>query len=123
VINFELPHVPEDYIHRIGRTGRAGKEGEAISLVCIDEAKLLHDIEHLLKIKIRKVVVPGYEPDPNVSPQPIQKGGSNTAGKQRRYDHDSRQRQVSEYKRPRQSGTKKQDTRKRSGFRPRKSSR
>src|SRR5260221_548116 len=52
VVNFELPHVPEDYVHRIGRTGRAGNEGEAISLVCIDEHKLLQDIERLLRRKI-----------------------------------------------------------------------
>ena len=52
VVNFELPHVPEDYVHRIGRTGRAGNEGRACSLVSIDEHKLLTDIERLLKRKI-----------------------------------------------------------------------
>ncbi|MBA1330165.1 RNA helicase, partial [Candidatus Endoriftia persephone str. Guaymas] len=52
VVNYELPNVPEDYVHRIGRTGRAGNEGEAVSLVCIDEHKLLRDIERLLKRKI-----------------------------------------------------------------------
>jgi ATP-dependent RNA helicase RhlE len=52
VVNFELPNVPEDYVHRIGRTGRAGLEGEAVSLVCVDEKKLLADIEHLLKRKL-----------------------------------------------------------------------
>jgi ATP-dependent RNA helicase RhlE len=51
VVNFELPNVPEDYVHRIGRTGRAGNEGEAISLVCVDEHKLLRDIERLLKAR------------------------------------------------------------------------
>ena len=45
VVNFELPNVSEDYVHRIGRTGRAGAEGEAVSLVCVDENKLLNDIE------------------------------------------------------------------------------
>ena len=54
VVNFELPTVPEDYVHRIGRTGRAGNEGCAYSLVCIDERKLLSDIENLLKRKIRE---------------------------------------------------------------------
>ena len=49
VINFDLPRFAEDYVHRIGRTGRAGSVGEAISLVCIDEHKLLRDIERLLK--------------------------------------------------------------------------
>ncbi len=60
VVNYELPNVPEDYIHRIGRTGRAGNEGEAISLVSADEQKLLRDIERLLKRAIPKVVVDGY---------------------------------------------------------------
>ncbi len=62
VVNYELPNVPEDYVHRIGRTGRAGKEGEAMSLVSGDEKKLLRDIERLLKREIPKVVVEGYEP-------------------------------------------------------------
>ena len=74
VINYELPHVPEDYVHRIGRTGRAGHEGEAISLVCIDEAKLLKDIERLIKIEIPKVVIENFEPDPTIEAQPITMG-------------------------------------------------
>jgi len=75
VVNFELPNVPEDYVHRIGRTGRAGLEGEAISLVCIDEKKLLSDIERLLKTDIEKVVLPGYEPDARIKAEPIKNGG------------------------------------------------
>lgn len=74
VVNFDLPDVPEDYVHRIGRTGRAGKEGKAISLVCIDEAKLLLNIERLLKCKIEKVVMPGFEPDPSIKPEPLING-------------------------------------------------
>ncbi len=74
VVNFELPNVPEDYIHRIGRTGRAGLEGEAISLVCIDEKKLLSDIERLLKQDIEKVIIPGYEPDTSIKAVPIKNG-------------------------------------------------
>ena len=61
VVNFDLPHVPEDYVHRIGRTGRAGSSGAALSLVCENEKKLLLDIERLLKRKITKEVVPGFE--------------------------------------------------------------
>ena len=61
-MNYELPHVPEDYVHRIGRTARAGRDGQAISLVCVDENKLLKDIERLLKFEIPKEVVEGYEP-------------------------------------------------------------
>ncbi|WP_102796786.1 ATP-dependent RNA helicase RhlE [Bowmanella denitrificans] len=73
VVNFELPNVPEDYVHRIGRTGRAGNEGEAVSLVCVDEHKLLRDIEKLIKRELPKVVIDGFEPDPNAKPEPIQK--------------------------------------------------
>jgi len=72
VVNYELPNVPEDYVHRIGRTGRAGAEGEAISLVCVDEHKFLADIERLIKRKLPRETVPGFEPDPNARPQPIQ---------------------------------------------------
>jgi len=62
VVNFELPHVPEDYIHRIGRTGRAGASGEALSLVSIDERIQLRDIERLLKRELDSSILPGFEP-------------------------------------------------------------
>ena len=64
VINFDVPHSPEDYIHRIGRTGRAGATGEAISLVSPDDLEDLAAIEKLINKKIERVLVPGYEPDP-----------------------------------------------------------
>ena len=83
VVNYELPNVPEDYVHRIGRTGRAGNEGEAISLVCVDEHKLLRDIERLLKRELPKVVLEGYEPDPSIRAEPIQNGRNNGGGKGR----------------------------------------
>ncbi len=73
VVNYELPSVPEDYVHRIGRTGRAGASGEAVSLVCVDEHRLLRDIERLLKRDIEKRIVPGFEPDPSIKAEPIQK--------------------------------------------------
>jgi len=73
VVNYELPNTPEDYVHRIGRTGRAGSEGEAVSLVCVDELKLLADIEKLMKRKLESVVIPGFEPDPNAKPEPLRK--------------------------------------------------
>jgi ATP-dependent RNA helicase RhlE len=73
VVNYELPNVPEDYVHRIGRTGRAGNEGQAVSLVCVDEHKLLGDIERLLKRDLPRIVMPGYEPDPSIRAEPIQK--------------------------------------------------
>ncbi len=63
VINVDLPNVPEDYVHRIGRTGRAGAKGEAISLVSADEIKQLSDIEHLIKQLLTRELVDGFEPD------------------------------------------------------------
>ena len=71
VVNFELPTVPEAYIHRIGRTGRAGTTGEAISLVCIDEVDLLRGIQRMLKRAIPWKVEEGFIPDRNAEPQPI----------------------------------------------------
>lgn len=70
VVNFDLPEVPEDYVHRIGRTGRAGKSGEAVSLVSIDEQRLLRDIERLLNQEIAKVIIPNYEPNPSIRARP-----------------------------------------------------
>jgi len=81
VVNFELPNVPEDYVHRIGRTGRAGNEGEAMSLVCVDEHKLLRDIERLLKSEIPKIAIDGFEPDPTIKAEPIQNGRQNRGGR------------------------------------------
>lgn len=89
VVNFDLPNVPEDYVHRIGRTGRAGATGEAVSLVCVDEKQLLRDIERLIKREIPQEVIAGFEPDPNAKPEPIQQrrgqqprggGGGNGGG-------------------------------------------
>ncbi len=85
VVNYDLPNVPEDYVHRIGRTGRAGATGEAISLVCVDEWQLLKDIEKLIKRSIEQEVIPGFEPDPNARPEPIlQRRGQGNAGRQPR---------------------------------------
>jgi ATP-dependent RNA helicase RhlE len=86
VVNFELPNVAEDYVHRIGRTGRAGSEGKAVSLVCVDEHGLLKGIERLIKRDLEKHIEPGFEPDPNARPEPIEngrgaRGGRNNARK------------------------------------------
>ncbi|HZX32343.1 MAG TPA: DEAD/DEAH box helicase [Rhodocyclaceae bacterium] len=70
VVNYELPNVAEDYVHRIGRTGRAGQEGEAISLVCHDERGNLKDIEKLIKRSLEREVVVGFEPSAVAAPRP-----------------------------------------------------
>ncbi|WP_347556056.1 DEAD/DEAH box helicase [Robbsia sp. KACC 23696] len=80
VVNFDLPNVAEDYVHRIGRTGRAGATGEAWSLVCIDEKQLLIDIEKLINRSLPKEILEGFEPDPTIKPEPIQKRGAGGGG-------------------------------------------
>ncbi len=93
VVNYELPNVPEDYVHRIGRTGRAGREGEAISLVCIDEKMLLRNIEKLIKKDIPKIQLEAFIPDPSIKAEPIQKKnqgrGRNRSGSHNRSGNNS----------------------------------
>ena len=79
VVNYELPMVASDYVHRIGRTGRAGVGGQAVSLVCVDEAGLLRDIERLLRRTIPAEVVDGFEPDRSARPEPIRLRSSSGA--------------------------------------------
>jgi ATP-dependent RNA helicase RhlE len=69
VVNYELPNVPEDYVHRIGRTGRAGASGEAISLVCSEETEYLKEIEKLLGTKLADEIIEGFEPTDNAPPK------------------------------------------------------
>jgi ATP-dependent RNA helicase RhlE len=83
VVNYELPFVAEDYVHRIGRTARAGQSGHAVSLVCVDEKHLLADIEKLLGCEIEKRIMPGYEPDHRIQAEPLTQGrGNRSAGNQ-----------------------------------------
>ena len=84
VVNYELPNVSEDYVHRIGRTGRAGSDGTAISLVCVDERQLLSDIERLIKRPIPKKIIAGYEPDPSIPAEPILNGRSHSQSRPRK---------------------------------------
>jgi len=79
VVNYELPNVSEDYVHRIGRTGRAGNGGEAISLVCVDEDEFLVNIEKLIKKDIQKIWLKGFKPDPSIKAEPINMGGNRGA--------------------------------------------
>jgi ATP-dependent RNA helicase RhlE len=76
VVNFELPTVASDYVHRIGRTGRAGVGGSAISLVCVDEAPLLRDIQRLLRRALPSEIVAGFTPDRSIPAEPILAGRS-----------------------------------------------
>jgi ATP-dependent RNA helicase RhlE len=80
VVNYELPMVANDHVYRVGRTGRAGMEGDAISLVCIDEGPMLRDIERLLGSAIPSEAVSGFEPDPSLRPQPIRLRTGGTGG-------------------------------------------
>ena len=81
VVNYELPNVAEDYVHRIGRTGRAGNNGEAMSLVCVDEDEFLANIEKLIKKDIHKFIVKGFAPDPSIKAEPINMGGGGNRGR------------------------------------------
>ncbi|MDP2032854.1 MAG: DEAD/DEAH box helicase [Polaromonas sp.] len=74
VVNYEIPNVSEDYVHRIGRTGRAGNSGEAVSLVCLDEEGFMQDIERFTKQNIEKVIVPGFEAEPGEKAEPLAMG-------------------------------------------------
>jgi len=97
VVNYELPNVSEDYIHRIGRTGRAGNEGQAVSLVCVDELKLLRDIERLLKRKVSNIVVKGFEPDLSIAPDPIKNGRQNRGGSKPKSNRNSNVKRQSNF--------------------------
>ena len=91
VVNFELPNVAEDYVHRIGRTGRAGASGEAVSLVCVDELQLLAGIQRLIKREIAVIEVVGFAPDPSIRPEPIANGRQRQQGRSAQ-PHNNEQR-------------------------------
>lgn len=81
VINYELPNIPEDYVHRIGRTGRAGASGEAISIVSVDEYEYVRDIEKLLNERLESIIVPGFEPTETLQ-EVLEKKAENKANNQ-----------------------------------------
>lgn len=115
VINFELPNISEDYVHRIGRTGRAGASGEAISLVSADETTFLRDIEKLVGIKIPVEIVEGFEPDPNASTEPEkrqQRGGGRDRSRNNEKAANSNTKKNDSSRRPkRQSDRSRNDKR------------
>ncbi|MEP6607813.1 MAG: DEAD/DEAH box helicase [Burkholderiaceae bacterium] len=101
VVNFDLPHVPEDYVHRIGRTGRAGATGEAISLVCADDKPLLADIEKLIRRQVSREIIAGFEPNPNERAEPVvrQRSHAKTERSRERHPRSAPRRQDSQSKR------------------------
>jgi len=105
VVNYELPNVAEDYVHRIGRTGRAGNEGEAVSLVCIDEHALLKGIEKLINRKIPQVQLKEFEPDPSIKAEPIQNGRNSRGGNRPRQGNAPRSRDGQRSSRSRHGGS------------------
>jgi len=93
VVNYDLPHVAEDYVHRIGRTGRAGAEGEAVSLVCHEDRPLMAAIERLMARQVESRIVEGFEPGQRGSrpaPQPQQRRGQRGQGGQQRHPQQRR---------------------------------
>jgi ATP-dependent RNA helicase RhlE len=96
VVNFELPNISEDYVHRIGRTGRAGASGEAISLVCGEERAYLNDIEKLVGIKIPTEIIEGFEPDPNAPSSPPKKKPQNSRNTSRKKSSNSKDGNVNQ---------------------------
>jgi ATP-dependent RNA helicase RhlE len=105
VVNYELPFVAEDYVHRIGRTARAGQKGNAVSLVCVDELNLLKDIENLLGTEIEKKVLKGYEPDTRIKAEPLQQGrGSRPSNNQNKPSRSRRGGPPSKARRQRRAG-------------------
>lgn len=91
VVNYDLPNVPEDYVHRIGRTGRAGETGCALSLVCSEEKEMLGDIEKVLRHKIPVEVIPGFEQDVALSHASTERPGTHNHARPRKTSGFSRQ--------------------------------
>ncbi len=92
VVNFDLPSVPEDYVHRIGRTGRAGSTGQAVSLVCADEVKQLSDIERLIQQLLPRKIIDGFEPTHDVPTTHLNKPRQSKRPKKIKFEHKDGQR-------------------------------
>jgi len=113
VVNFELPNISEDYVHRIGRTGRAGASGEAISLVSADETTYLRDIEKLVGIQIPKEIVEGFEPDPNASTKPIMQQRSSRNSRSNNSNRNNNANKSSNSRRPKRKTDRSNSNRRR----------
>ncbi len=117
VVNFELPNIPEDYVHRIGRTGRAGASGEAISLVSADETTYLRDIEKLVKMKFPVEIMEGFEPDPNASTKPEKKqqrqGGNRSRNNSNSRNSNSSGQKSNNSRRPKRSNDRNSNSNRR----------
>lgn len=109
VVNFELPNIPEDYVHRIGRTGRAGASGEALSLVSADETSFLRDIEKLIEMKLPVEIMEGFEPDPNASTAPIKQrqGRQNRNSRNSNTSRNSNRNSNSNSRRPKRNNDRR----------------
>ncbi|WP_341220278.1 DEAD/DEAH box helicase [Polaribacter atrinae] len=110
VINFELPNVPEDYVHRIGRTGRAGAAGEAISLVCSEETEYQSEIEKLLKEKLNTSIVEGFEPTDTAAPKRAATQSKGSFGKKKRPTNGGSSQGDRPKKKPHFKGNKPEST-------------
>lgn len=106
VINYELPNVPEDYVHRIGRTGRAGAEGEAISFVCSEETEYQKEIEKLLGEKLKSSVVKGYEPTDTAAPKRAATQSKGSFGKKKKGSNTTSSEKKKPRKKPHLKGNK-----------------
>ncbi|MGY0408089.1 MAG: DEAD/DEAH box helicase [Polaribacter sp.] len=110
VVNYELPNVPEDYIHRIGRTGRAGAAGEAISLVCSEETEYKKEIEKILKEKLETSVIEGFEPTDTAVPKRAASQSKNSFGKKKKSVHSNASEGKNSKKKPHFRGNKTANT-------------
>lgn len=106
VINFELPNVPEDYVHRIGRTGRAGAEGEAISLVCSEETEYQKEIEKVLNEKLKTAVLEGFEPTDTTPPKRAATQSKSSFGKKKKGNTSSASNENKPKRKPHFKGNK-----------------
>ena len=106
VVNFDLPDIAEDYVHRIGRTGRAGASGHALSLVCADEIKQLVDIEKLIKFKIEREEIEGFEPVHNL-PETIKSKSSNNKKRSKKPNSNKSRNRKSFWKKDKKKVKKK----------------